>query len=257
MPRLLLWLISGDAPLARIAPSAGIDRILVDLERLGKAERQRNRGLFLSDHDWTDVAALRRSLPSGMLFVRLDPLHERSRDQVERALAYGADGLMLPYFHDSATVFRFVELVKGRAIITPLVETAEAVHQLPVLLRSGAISEFHVGLNDLAIDLGLDSLQQLWGHPLLDEIAEVAVAAGIPFGIGGVTDPRTVRLPIDAGYVIAEQRRLRSTRALLGRSFKTAFGDDPDIALVRASIDAIRQAYCDPVRKSPVKPSAP
>jgi hypothetical protein len=182
-----------------------------------------------------------------MLFVRLDPLHDSSRDQVERALACGADGLMLPFFHDSATVLRFVELVKGRAIVTPLVETAEAVRQLPLLLRSGAISEFHVGLNDLAIDLSLESLQQLWGHPLLDEIADVAGTAGIPFGIGGVTDPRIGGLPIDARYVIAEQRRLRSTRALLGRSFKAAFGDAPDLAAVRASVDAIRQAYRNPV----------
>lgn len=240
---MMLWLISGDSPLARIAPAVGIDRVLVDLERLGKAERQKNRQLFLSDHSLEDVAALRPVLPAGALFVRLDPLHADSPSQVEQALALAPDGLMLPYFHDSHSVLRFVDMVAGRALVTPLVETMGAVRNLPNLLVSGAVGEFHVGLNDLALDMGLNSLQQLWGHPILDEIAGMATAAGIPFGLGGITDPRISGLPIDPGFVIAEHRRLGSTRALLGRSFKSEFGIPPDVAKVRAATSAIRQAY--------------
>lgn len=240
---LLLWLISGDSPLARIAPAVCIDRILIDLERLGKAERQKNRHLFLSDHTWDDVASLRRLLPAGMLFVRVDPLHAASRDQVEKAISLGADGLMLPYFHDAQTVLRFADMVAGRITLTPLIETMGAVRDLPQILLSGAISEFHVGLNDLALDMGLGSLQQLWGHPILDEIAGAAAAAATPFGVGGVTDPRIVGLPIDPAFVITEHRRLCSTRALLGRSFKSSFGAEPDPGEVRATIAAIKQSY--------------
>lgn len=242
-PSLSLWLISGDAPLARMAVTAGIDRILVDLERLGKAERQRGRHLFLSQQQWSDVAALRDSLPAGTLFVRLDPMHAGSRDQIEQALALGADGVMLPYFHDAATALRFADLIAGRAIFTPLVETQGAVEELPELLAAGAIAEFHVGLNDLSLDMRLSSLQQLWGHPVLDTISQIAAANDTCFGLGGVTDPRIPGLPVDPVFVIHEQRRLKSTRALLGRSFKSAFGDDPDLADVRATVDAIRSAY--------------
>lgn len=242
-PALTLWLISGDSPLARIAPAVGIDRILIDLERLGKAERQKNRHLFLSDHTWDDAASLRRLLPPGMLFVRVDPLHADSLDQIEEAIAVGADGIMLPYFHDAETVSRFADLVRGRVTIVPLVETMGAVRDLAKILSSGAISEFHVGLNDLALDMGLGSLQQLWGHPILDDVAAAAAAAEVPFGVGGVTDPRIVGLPIDPTFVIAEHRRLRSTRALLGRSFKSSFGEEPDFDEVRATIAAIKQSY--------------
>jgi len=251
-PRLLLWLISGDSPLARVAPSVGIDRVLVDLERLGKAERQKNRQLFLSEHDWQDVAALRPILPRGALFVRLDPLHADSQAQIEQALALQPDGLMLPYFHDADAVARFTDIVRGRAIVTPLVETVGAVGSLPKLLSSGLIGEFHVGLNDLALDMRLDSLQLLWGHPVLDEIAAAAADAGIPFGLGGVTDPRIGGLPIDPLFVISEQRRLNSTRALLGRSFKSAFGEPVDEDAVRATTSAIRQAYLasDPANRT-------
>jgi hypothetical protein len=240
---LLLWLISGDCALARIAPQVGIERVLVDLERLGKAERQKGKQLFLSDYDWDDIAALRPVLPKASLFVRLDPLHDRSRAQVERAIALQADGVMLPYFHDAETVFRFVDLVAGRAMVTPLVETAGAVRTLPRLLASGAVHEFHVGLNDLALDMGLGSLQQLWGHKVLDRIAAIAAAANIPFGVGGVTDPGISGLPVDPTFVIAEQRRLNSTRALLGRSFKLAYADPPDPEEVRATTSAIQLAY--------------
>ncbi|WP_420138066.1 aldolase/citrate lyase family protein [Sphingomonas sp.] len=251
-PSLLLWLISGDAPLARMAPAAGIDRILVDLERLGKADRQRGRHLFLSEQKWSDVAALRKTAPAGTLFVRLDPLHAGSRDQIEQALALGADGLMLPYFHDATTALRFADLIAGRAIFTPLVETWGAVQTLPELLAQGVVAEFHVGLNDLALDMQLSSLQQLWGHPVLDRIAQMAAAHGTSFGVGGVTDPRMRGLPIDPVFVIDEHRRLGSTRALLGRSFKSEFGEDPDPADVRATADAIRDAYhCAALTKSP------
>ena len=253
---LLLWLISGDSALARMAPQVGIDRILVDLERLGKAERQQHRGLFLSDHDWRDIEALRTELPPCALFVRLDPLHEHSGIQVDKAMAMGVDGVMLPYFRDAQTVFRFVDLVAGRATVTPLVETLGAVRDLPALLGSGAISEFHVGLNDLALDMKLTSLQELWGHPILDEIAAIACEAGIPFGLGGVTDPRRADLPIDPGFVIAEQRRLNSTRALLGRTFRLSFGDAPDGAAVRAATGAIQQAYARAAERAPLSQSA-
>jgi 2-keto-3-deoxy-L-rhamnonate aldolase RhmA len=242
-PGLLLWLISGDSALARIAHTAGIARVLVDLERLGKAERQAGRGLFLSTHDWSDAVALRAVLPAGALFIRLDPLHDGSADQVERALGIGVDGVMLPYFHRAEDVFRFADLVRGRAVLTPLVETRGAVRDLPAILASGAIGEFHVGLNDLALDLGLDTLARLWGDPLLAEIAAAAQAHATPFGIGGVTDPRATGLPVSPTFVLEEHRRLGSTRALLGRSFRVAFEAAPDVAALRRAVAAIEEAY--------------
>ena len=82
-----LTLICGDARLAQAAHRAGVDRILVDLERLGKAERQASRPLFISDYDWDDAAAVRAVLPVGSFFLRLDPWHEGSAQQIDQALA--------------------------------------------------------------------------------------------------------------------------------------------------------------------------
>ncbi len=240
---LLLTLITNDVRLAASAAAAGVGRVLVDLERRGKARRQKGRGYFLSNHTWADVAAVRRALPPGALIVRLDPLHERTRDQVERSLWLGADALMLPYFRSADAVFRLGDLVAGRCTIVPLVETMSAVRQLPAILASGCASEFHLGLNDLALDLGRASLTELWGGPLLDEIAGLARHAGAAFGIGGVCDPRTAGLPVDPAWVIAEQRRLGSSRALLGRSFRAPFEHEPDPTRLAAAVQAIQSAY--------------
>jgi citrate lyase beta subunit len=243
MERLRLWLIASDVGLIRAIFAGGVDRVLVDLETAGKAERQAGRGLFLSSQRPQDIDALRPVTPAGALFVRLDPWGEASGAQIEDALARGADGLMLPYFRSEEPVLRFVDAVAGRAFVCPLVETGGAVDRLAALLESGAVSEFHVGLNDLAIDLGHGSLQALWGHPMLDRIAQIAAAAGTPFGIGGVTDPRMTALPVDPRWVLSEQRRLGSTRALLGRSFRARFEVDPDPAAIAAAVQAIQAAY--------------
>lgn len=242
-PPFVLTLICGEPRLAAAACEAGIDRVMVDLERLGKAERQAGRPLFISGHSWEDAIAVRAVVPAGRFFMRLDPWHDGSAGQIERAIDLGADGLMIPYFREPDPVLRFTERVAGRALVTPLVETAGAVATLPNLLETGAISEFHIGLNDLALDVGYPSLHSLWGDPLLDAASQTARAAGVAFGIGGVTDPRITGLPVDPLGVIAEHRRLGSSRALLGRSFSGPFQHQPDSAQMAKAVTAIRSAY--------------
>lgn len=241
--RLILTLICNEPRLAAAAIAGGVDRVLVDLERLGKQERQKGKGLFLSAHDWRDVETLRNVLPRGALFVRLDPLHDGSGEQVERAIAMQADGLMLPYFHHAETVFLFCQIVASRCTVVPLVETKSAVGELDRLLAAHVVGEFHIGLNDLALDLGFDSLNRLWRHPILDAVANVARQHHAEFGIGGVTDPRTTDLPVDPRFVIAEQKRLGSTRALLGRNFRAAHEEAPNSARIRDAVEAIQAAY--------------
>jgi len=249
-PSLLLTLICGTPRLAEAAYRAGVARILVDLERLGKAERQAGRPLFISDYGWEDAAAVRAVLPRGSFFIRLDPWHEHSTDQIERAIDLGADGLMLPYFHDAQTALRFAERVDRRAVVVPLVETLGAVGDLPTLLASDLIGEFHVGLNDLALDAGHANLHSLWGHALLDTIAQAARDAGKPFGVGGVADPRTAGMPVDPAGIIAEHPRLGSTRALLGASFRRSHGDAPDEARMADAVAAIQQSYAAAVARA-------
>lgn len=244
--RLALTLITGDPAWASAAVEAGIDRVLVDLERLGKAERQAGRHLRLSSLQWDDVAAVRAALPAGTLMVRLDPLHDGTRAQVERALELGADRLMLPYFAGADEIFRFCDIVAGRVPVVPLIERLSAMRDAERLIAGGRVEEIHVGLNDLAIDCGLDSHIPLWTSSVVADLAAQAGRHGLRFGIGGVTDPRCDGLPVDPDWIIAQQVRLGSRSALLGRHFR-AFVGAPDPSRLTASVEAIRarfRAHC-------------
>ena len=75
---LLTMLWSADAALAARADRAGVDRIGIDLETLGKAERQRGLGTLVSTHRMEDLASMRRAVTRGERFGRVNPLHDGS-----------------------------------------------------------------------------------------------------------------------------------------------------------------------------------
>ena len=63
------------------------------------------------------------------------------------------------------------------------------------------------------------------------------------FGVGGVTDPREKSLPVDPAWTIAEQRRIGSTGALLGRNFRAPFEKTPGAYKIADAVQAIRAVY--------------
>ena len=93
---MILSLITDDVALAGEAEDAGIDRVLIDLEREGKAERQAGRSLFQSTHRLESVRHVKAALRRAELMVRINPLSERTPDEVDGVLAGGADVVMLP-----------------------------------------------------------------------------------------------------------------------------------------------------------------
>jgi hypothetical protein len=220
---LILCLISNDPELVREAQTAGIERMLIDLESLGKAERQKGEGLYLSPHRPSDVASIRRVLDLATLMVRTNPLHDGSATEIERAVDDGADILMLPMAENVLQVATFVELVKGRAKTSMLVETAAGLRSIRALVQVPGVHEIHVGLNDLRLSLHLNSLFEPLCQRLLDEPARIVRQAGLRFGFGGVTTPDTANLPVPAEQIIGEHARLGSSVAWLGRSFRGRF----------------------------------
>src|SRR5688572_23123651 len=126
------WIfIAGTTELAEQADAAGVDQVMVDLEVLGKAERQGGHDTHKSTHTVEHVDAFARALNRSELLVRINPLGSHSRAEVEAALERGAQRLMLPMFTTAAEVDEFVSLVGGRAAITLLVETPAALARLP------------------------------------------------------------------------------------------------------------------------------
>ena len=103
MPLKLMY-ITNRPDVALIAEQNGVDRIFVDMEYIGKAERQGNLDTVKNHHTIQDVVALRKVLMQSELLVRVNPIHEKtaeydsSEDEINAAIAAGADIVMLPFF---------------------------------------------------------------------------------------------------------------------------------------------------------------
>src|SRR5512133_3343199 len=147
--------ITNDPAFARRCDELGGFRLFVDLERLGKAQRQAGRNTFISAHDIADVNRIKAVLRRSALMVRVNPLHQGTRDEVSAVLERGADMLMLPMFHGAADLREFADIVAGRVPIVPLLETGAALASLDEWIATPGLGEVYVGLNDLHLSLGL------------------------------------------------------------------------------------------------------
>jgi hypothetical protein len=214
---LELLQITNDPAFARRCDALGGIRLFVDLERNGKAERQAGRNTFISTHDMKDVKRIREAAPNASLLVRLNPLHDRSGEEIEQALAQGADQLMLPMFTSASELARFCDMVAGRAKVVPLVETAGALENMEQWIGQPGVSEVFVGLNDLHLSLGLRFMFEPLELGLLDRVASLCRSANLPFGFGGIARLEEGLLP--GRDVLAEHLRLGSTSVILSRTF--------------------------------------
>jgi hypothetical protein len=217
-----LTLITNDPVLAAEADAAGVDRIGVDLERLGKAERQAEQDTRLSEHRLDDLEQVARALKRADLFARLNPLNPDTPRELEAALRCGAKVLMLPFFRTAGEVERFVRLADGRAHIVILLETAPAVLRIRDVLAVPGIGEVMLGLNDLRLQFGVRSHFEVLASPLTDMLAGEVRRAGLPFAVGGLARTDDAGLPIAPDLVYAQFPRLGATGAWLARSFLRA-----------------------------------
>ena len=142
-----LMYITNNPEVALIAQSAGVDRIFVDLEYIGKEARQPG-DTVKSKHTLDDVKKIRGVISKSDLLVRVNPIHENSKYEIDTAIRNGADIVMLPYFKTVEEVRQFLQNVDGRAKTNLLLETEEAVDCLDEILSLDGIDEIHIGLND-------------------------------------------------------------------------------------------------------------
>ncbi|HKS31951.1 MAG TPA: aldolase/citrate lyase family protein [Chthoniobacterales bacterium] len=222
MKRVELTLITNKSLFARRAEFAGIDRIMIDLERFGKAKRQYGRQFFLSDHHPSDIDLIRAILVAASVQVRVNPWHQQSVSEINDVISRGAQIVMLPMVRDRQQAGRFVDAVNGRARTSLLIETAGALNDCERLLGADGVDEAHIGLNDLAIDLGREFIFEVLVDRRLDGVACIAAQRHLRFGFGAVAGRGFGPLPIDPELIISEQARLGASVAWLGRSYSRA-----------------------------------
>lgn len=214
---LKLMYITNDSQIALIAEKYGVDRIWIDLETLGKEERQKNMDTVKSNHTIEDVVAIKQLLSTSELLVRVNPWNDDSPKEIEAVIDAGADIIMLPMWKDLGTVKKFIGQVNGRIKTTLLLETKEAVECIDDVLEYGKFDEIHIGLNDLHLSYGLSFMFELLSNGIVEELCTKFARKGIPYGFGGIAKIGDGMLP--AEKIIMEHYRLGSTRAILSRTF--------------------------------------
>ena len=245
-----LMILVDDAQAAVEAQAAGIDRIFYDLEYIGKAERQRGRDTVKSLNKIDDIPSIRKVVTSSELLVRTNPIHAYSQDEIEKAIAYGADILMLPMVVDHHDVEQYVEMVGGRAKVCIMIETAAAMARIDKILAVPGVDEIFIGLNDLHISMGLTFMFEPLSGGLVEYMAKKCNDAHIPFGFGGIARIGEGMLPSDD--ILGEHVRLGSQSVILSRTFKGMNGEKIDlkeeVQKVRNRLEEIRswneQDFC-------------
>jgi len=213
---LKLMYITNQPQIAKIADEAGVDRIFVDLEIIGKAERQGGMDTVQSHHTLDDVKKIRDAF-NGELLVRSNHIYDGSKEEIDRIIENGADIVMLPYFKSVNDAAKFIDIVNGRAKTSLLIETPEAVNKLDGILELDGIDEIHIGLNDLHLAYGMKFMFELVANGTVERLAKQVLASGKRFGFGGIAGVGKGLIP--AEMVIREHYRIGSTCAILSRAF--------------------------------------
>lgn len=223
---LKLMYITNSVEIAEIAQKNGVDRIFVDMECIGKNIRQGGLDSVKNSHTVSDVLKLRPILKKSELLVRVNPIHDASFEypdsekEINAVIEGGADIIMLPMAKSTDELKRFVSAVGGRAKTMFLLETAQACDNAEKMIAVDGIDEVHIGLNDLHLAKGKKFMFEFLCDGTLERLCNCIGERGIPYGFGGIARLGYGMLP--AEYVIAEHYRLKSSMAILSRSFCNA-----------------------------------
>lgn len=242
---LTLMYITNSPAIAEIAQSAGVDRIWVDMEYIGKDARQGGLDTVKSHHTVEDVKRLRPFVTNSMLQVRVNPVHDATalypdtETEVDEVIDAGADVVMLPMFREKSEVARFLRAVNGRAKTLLLFETARAVQNAEDILSLPGIDEAHVGLNDLHLAYGMKFMFELVADGSVERLCGTFREHGLKYGFGGIARIGGGALP--AEYVITEHYRIGSTAAILSRAFC-------DVSKI-SDLNQVRDLFSEGVRR--------
>ncbi len=212
-----LMYITNDPNIAVIADKCGVDRIFIDLEIIGKAERQANMDTVISCHSIEDINKIKPCLHRAEVLVRTNPIYEGSVEELKKISESMADVVMLPYFSTAKEVETFISAIGGKKRNCLLFETPASVENAREILEVGGIDEVFVGLNDLHIGYGMKFLFEPLANGTVEKLCNLFVEKGLPYGFGGIA--RLNQGTLSAKSILGEHYRLGSGSVILSRSF--------------------------------------
>ncbi|WP_339072322.1 aldolase/citrate lyase family protein [Fusobacterium animalis] len=240
-----LLYISNNIDEVKKADEIGIDFIFIDLEINGKKERQRGLDTFISNHNIEDIKEIRKVLKKAKLLVRINPIGNNSKKEIDKVIEYGADVIMLPMFKTKEEVEKFVSYIDGRVKVCLLLETATAFFRIDDILSVKGIDYIHIGLNDLHLSLGLDFMFECLIGDLMEHLIQKIKKKEIKFGIGGIA--RMGEGELSSEIILKEHVRLGSEMVILSRTFRDGSKE------ISEEIQKIRDEYNKDLKLSRVQ----
>jgi 2-keto-3-deoxy-L-rhamnonate aldolase RhmA len=223
-----LFLFSTEPAAIEAAAASGISGVIVDWERVGKRHRQAGADTQIGEDTPDDLRRV-RAHTSKRILCRIDNTPALVPEQVEEAIAVGADEILLPMVRSAGEVEDVIAQANGRCGVGILIETEAALGELPELATL-PLTRVYVGLNDLAIERGSTNIFEALVDGTVDEIREHFT---VDFGLAGLT-VLDGGIPIPCRLLIAELGRLGCSFSFLRRSYHADIrGRDPQHEIPR------------------------
>lgn len=220
-----LFYITNNIIEAQIVDNLDIDWIFIDLETIGKKERQVGRNTVLSNHSINDIHKIKTKINNTKILVRCNPIGEWSKNEFNEINSRGSeiDMVMLPFFKTIEEVKTFIDLLDTSKIKPSLlIETLDAIENLEEIIKIFPFKYVHIGLNDLHIERGTISMFEPFIDGLISKVTSILEKNHQNFGIGGIGRIGADMFPTPE-CILNEHLRLNSSGVILSRSFKGNF----------------------------------
>ena len=78
--------ITNNPDIAMHSIESGVDIIMVDLETIGKKERQKEFNTVISNHKLNDIIKIKKCIGNSTLLVRSNPIHKKIGEEIDPLL---------------------------------------------------------------------------------------------------------------------------------------------------------------------------
>jgi hypothetical protein len=209
--------ITNNPELANYTFLNGASRIMVDLEIIGKKERQKGMNSVISDHQLEDILKIKSINKEIPLICRINPVYTNTEYEINQAINFGADYIMLPMFTSCKEINYVYQTIKKRAKLILLFETPLSIVRVQQIVNEKNFDEAHIGLNDLSLAMGVNFMFEMLTSGIVEYVINYFKSNNIPFGIGGIA--KHGEGIASSELVMSEHVRLGSTSVILSRSF--------------------------------------
>jgi hypothetical protein len=230
--------------------SIGISIIFIDLEILGKVQRQSKENSFISDHTINDLIRVKKITKKSQVLVRINSIHQGSSKEIFDVMSCQPDIIMLPFIQTIDQVRFFLDEVDKNTVFLKrpikkmlLIETLFSVKNIKEILKFKSRFDFvHIGLNDLNIELKNNFMFNYTISSDFQNMINELNNHSVPFGVGGVSCFNCGL--ISPKLILAKHIQWGSSFAIISKEFRKKYDPlKPEIIINEFNI--LKKTYND------------